>query len=280
MRRLFSLSTFVIAVLTSSQAAAFPLTVHGVDSSCNCLYRIDVDAAGVATTTQIGPLGFGLVASMAVDAGGTIYAVSNSGGGQQQGQLLTIDKTTGAATLVGSGVGVVGGLAIAPVSVPGPLGTLPAGTLFGTRAAAGGSDELIIIDKTTAATTVVGQLNSSLGGLAFRQDGTLFGADLDAMTTGDMLCTIDTASGAVALIGILRPGLDVIGALAFTPAGELLGSDIDPNAPKIFLIDQTNARISHVVPLTGSSPQGMGAISGFVTPVEPFTWGDMKRRYR
>lgn len=281
MRRFLSLSLVFAGVLTSSQTRALPLVVHALDSSCNCLYRIDVDTSGIATTTQIGSLGFGLTASMAVDLDGTIYAVSNSGSGQQRGQLITIDKATGAGTLVGSGVGIVGGLAIAPIDVAGPQGVLPAGTLFGTRFATAGVDELVTIDKTTAATTVIGSTGLAIGGLAFRQDGTLFGAQLDVMPSNDWLVTIDTTSGTVTVFGSIGPNLHAIGALTFTSAGELLGSDIDPNAPKIFLIDQSSGAMSHQVQLSASFlPQGMGCTSGTLTAVELFTWGAIKRQYR
>jgi hypothetical protein len=210
---------------------------------------------------------------MAVDLDGTIFIVNNS-----TGELLTVDKDTGAATVLGTGLPTIHGLAINAVPVPGPSGAvfLP-GTLFASR------QRLFTIDKTTAVITIIGFIDPShstrvFGGLAFRSDGILFGAELTAGTGGELV-QINTVTGAIdSVVGPIGPNFGQIGALAFTPEGVLLGSDIlddpaglsggPPGGFAIFEIDQTNGTISNVVELAFTdppepgSPQGMGFLRG------------------
>ncbi len=270
----------LVALPFAETAGALPLSVYGVDSSCNCLYVVDVDTNRNATVTQIGSgLGFGLVASLATDIDGALFAVSNTGGGASQGELIRIDTATGVGTSLGTGVGVVGGLAITPVSVPGPTTTWPAGTLFGTRSVTASTDELIVIDKTNASVTVVGSTGMRISGLAFRADGTLFAGELDAMSSNDRLLSLSTATGASTIIGTLSPSVDIVGALLFNPNGELLGSDAATTSARLFLIDQKTAQVSEVIALSNAIPQGLAWESGTLTSVVPVSWGRMKRVY-
>jgi hypothetical protein len=195
---------------------------------------------------------------MAVDLDGTIYTVNNG-----TGELLTLDKATGVATVVASGVGQQDGLAIAPVDVPGPLGsTYPKGTLFGS------TTDLVVIDKTDGTVTTIAAIGRRIGGLAFRSDGILFGAELSLGT--DTLVTISTETGAETKMGEMGPDFDRIGALVFTSGDVLLGSDINTADQKVFVIDQTTGAISSPVAVV-ASPQGMG----FASAINCTTFDDL-----
>jgi len=231
-------------------APANSLVLFATDSGCDCLYIVDLTTGDTTYIGDLGPPGrFTTPTSMAVDLDGTLYTVNN-----QTGELLTLDKLTGAATVVGPGTGQQDGMAIAPVDVLGPGGvTLPKGTLFGSTSI------LVTIDKLTGDTTAIGPIGRRIAGLAFRSDGTLFGAELSLGT--DTLVTISTETGAETIIGEIGPNFDRIGALVFTVDDVLLGSDINTADKKIFEIDQASAAISNEL-TTASSPQGMGFGSG------------------
>ncbi len=250
---------FGAVVIGLTAAPVHPLALYGTNSACDCLYKIDLTTGDTVLVGYLGVPGqFETPTSMAVDLDGTIYAVNND-----TGELLTLDKATGAATVVASGVGQQDGLAIAPVDVPGPLGTtLPKGTLFGS------TFDLVVIDKTTGALAAVGAIGRRIGGLAFRSDGILFGAELSLGT--DTLVTISTETGAETKIGEIGPSFDRIGALVFTADDELLGSDINTLAERIIEIDQTSGAIIGQIP-TESAPQGMG----FAPAVECTTFDDL-----
>ncbi|MFQ5907094.1 MAG: FlgD immunoglobulin-like domain containing protein, partial [bacterium] len=258
---------YTLAVLAAgiSLTCMFPvpgrsLVLYATNSACDCLYIVDLISGD---TTYVGDLGapgqFKTPTSMAVDLDGTLFTVNNS-----TGELLTIDKFTGAATVVGSGTGQQDGLAIAPVDVLGPGGiTLPKGTLFGSTSV------LATIDKTTGDTTIIGPIGRRIAGLAFRSDGTLFGAELSLGT--DTLVTINTQTGAGTVVGEIGPNFDRIGALVFTIGDALLGSDINTSDLKIFEIDQTSGTISNEVSVA-SAPQGMG----FASAVNCTTFDDLE----
>jgi hypothetical protein len=248
-----------IAVGVLIAAPAYSLALYGTNSNCDCLYKIDLTTGDTVFVGYLGAPGqFETPTSMAVDLDGTIYTVNN-----ETGELLTLDRKTGAATVVATGVGQQDGLAIAPVDVPGPLGTtLPGGTLFGS------TFDLVIIDKATGALTPVGPIGRRIGGLAFRSDGTLFGAELSLGT--DTLVTLSTETGVETKIGEIGPSFDRIGALVFTADDELLGSDINTLAERIIEIDQTSGAIIGQIPVE-SAPQGMG----FAPAVECTTFDDL-----
>jgi hypothetical protein len=121
--------------------------------------------------------------------------------------LATIDKTSGAASIVGnSGLTTVGS----------GLASSPGGIVFH---AALDSGPLTILDRNTGAATTVAPLNGTdslqINGLSFNAAGTLFGAWLDYGSTGprpSRLITIDTALGAITFLG---PSVNRLDAIVF-----------------------------------------------------------------
>jgi WD40 repeat protein len=144
-----------------------------------------------------------LVSSMTSAA--TLFAVHSPEG---PGQLMTLDTTTGAPTVLGPTSSQIDGLAFAPD-----------GTLF---AADNSNHQLVILDRTTGSVlTVVGSYGATLyiEALAFRpSDSVLFGVGIDVGNVD--LCTLDTATGAVSMIGPL--GVVGMAGLAFNLDGSVL----------------------------------------------------------
>ena len=71
--------------------------LFGVDSGCDCLYIINTSTGDTFPIGELGASGrFDTPTSMAVDLDGTLFTVNNS-----TGELLTIDRATGKAKVVG-----------------------------------------------------------------------------------------------------------------------------------------------------------------------------------
>jgi hypothetical protein len=121
--------------------------------------------------------------------------------------LATIDKTSGAASIVGdSGLSTVGS----------GLASSPGGALFHAALDTG---PLTILDRTTGAATTVAPLNGTdsleINALSFNAAGTLFGSWLDYGSTGprpSRLLTINTSSGAITFLG---PSVNRLDAIVF-----------------------------------------------------------------
>ena len=85
------------------------------------------------------------------------------------------------------------------------------------------SNDLVIIDQSTGQfTTTLGVIGTStITGLTFHQNGTLYGVGHNGGGTPSQLYTIDPATGAPTLIGPI--GFNAVGALEFGPNGALYG---------------------------------------------------------
>jgi hypothetical protein len=155
--------------------------------------RPDTDTAGDLTFTPDGAL-FG-------------WLVGVSG---NSNNLVTIDKASGAASVVGAS-GIVGNHGSGLASSAG-------GTLFHAALDTG---PLYTVDRTTGAATPVAPLNGTeslqINALSFDAAGTLFGSWLDYGSTGprpSRLLTINTASGAITFLG---PSVNRLDAIVFAP---------------------------------------------------------------
>jgi hypothetical protein len=145
------------------------------------------------------------------------------------------------------------------VQIIGPLGSrsldiarAPNGDLFAESAGS-----LVRIDPMSGAATNVGAMGfMDVNSLAFRSDGTLFGAT----ASGEFL-QIDTTTGAATRIGSLGNGLGAWGDLAFAPDGTLFGTTyfIDGSPSGIFLmrINPTTGQADNIGPIGFSSVFGL-----------------------
>jgi hypothetical protein len=184
------------------------------------LFTVD-PATGSATFVGDTGLGFAAVGGLDFRSDGTLFAAVNivGDGGTGSETLATINKATGAATIIGA-FGVEGMEGIAFDS---------SGTLWGsTSARAGRPPSLYTINPATGAATLVAPIADSSGrapsggvvSLQFACDGTLYGGTARATTfpptDGGRLITIDPATGTFAFVG---PGPAAVGtslgALAF-----------------------------------------------------------------
>lgn len=123
------------------------------------LYELD-PATGL--TTQIGDTQQGLITAMAIDAAGTLWGIEFS-----SGTLVTIDRTTAAATVVGTAISGIQG-----------MGFAPGGTLYGANT---NTDSLYTIDTVTGTATLVGAHGA---GIQFVKGFTIEGGGISASGTG------------------------------------------------------------------------------------------------
>ena len=197
----------------------------GTGGGLPLLFTLD-KATGAATF--VGDTGLGLAAIGALDfsPNGTLYASVNivGDGGTGSDHLATIDKATGAATVVGpfgfcgDGCTIEGMEAIAFDA---------SGTLWGALSARGaaGAPGLYTIDPATGAATFVAPIEDADGlpsggvvSLQFACDGTLYAGTATGIGVGDggFLGTVDTATGLFTFAGaVSATGGPSLGALAF-----------------------------------------------------------------
>jgi len=210
--------------------------LYATDGNAGNLLKVNAtNGAG----TVIGSLGVLQVPALAVDpTTGTMYG----GHGAGTPTLYTVNRTTGAATLIGDS-----GLGFAAISA---LTFRSDGVLFAAVNIAGnggtGADHLATINKTTGAATIIGPFGSCTGivvpssgggsctiegieGIAFAPSGTLLGSHSQRGIAGSPgLYSINTTSGAATFLtaildGASNPASGGIVSLAFSSNGTLYG---------------------------------------------------------
>jgi len=170
--------------------------VDGAAGHAASLHVLDPTDGSVVRT--IGPTGFSHVTGIDVDpTTGVLYGVAND-----PYQLIVIDTTTGAGSLVGAT-----NLKISDISFD------PEGSLFGWAANQG---ELARINLATGQATIVGECScsTSQAGLAFDSSGALYMKDSIA------LHAIDRETGSI-LSSIAIPPDETSNLLAFGPSDVL-----------------------------------------------------------
>lgn len=176
------------------------------------IYRID-PATGTQTQ-DIGALGH-YITAIAFAPDGTLYG-STSANDANSKQLVTIDTSTGAATLVG-GFGTAN--TMADLSFSGS-------TLYGVSS--GGTPSLYTINTSTGVATVVGTnlgvTTASGNGASFCPNTNLYFA---GKTTSGNLYTVNAGTGVASALGVMTGGSisDTIPALACSVGGVLYGID-------------------------------------------------------
>jgi hypothetical protein len=214
----------------------------GVDPSGNLLTvsRVNASSGTVGNTGIPGP-----VDGLAYDRGRRLfYASEHISGGPDR--LYRIDRSSGAATLIGTIVGAqdASGLAFDPDT----------DTLWGIDQ---GSGQMYTIDLTTAAATPVGvYLNPNVGGIDFDPASrTLYGLE-DHPTLGTRLIKLDLATMQPTVIGVLGTGITDCDGLAYcTDDGYL------------YTVDQGTHTAYRIAPSSGLAtaigPAGTSAGSGY-----------------
>jgi hypothetical protein len=196
----------------------------------------------VVTMDKIGAMGGGVCPALAMAPWGALYAMCGALFGTQH--LATINTTTGAATLFGTGVP---GLAVMAMAFA------PNGTLYavgdcnpnGTDCSAGADptyNSLYTVDPTTGAFTRIGSTGATeyFMDLAFDRSGNLFGvtSTLRPSYSPATMYRIDTTTGAATKVVDLVGGTAVMG-LSFGADGKLYATDFVAR-PGLYQIDMDN----------------------------------------
>ncbi len=191
-------------IMYAGQGGGFPLvyTVNPADGS-----TILVGDSG---------LGFAAISAMDFNNAGTLYASVNIvGGGFGGGNLATINKVTGEATVIGPfGTDRMEAIAFASD-----------GTLYGATTSGGGNPgELYTINTATGQATLVSPIldlsgaphPGGIASLQFACDGTLYAGTGKGGSVGfSDLLTINPSTGVYSFIGQALTSTTSLGALAF-----------------------------------------------------------------
>jgi hypothetical protein len=227
------------ASTASAREILYGAGTEGIGGSPSTLYELDPSTGAPVET--IGEVGFN-VTGMAIDpADGTLYGSTGrqpAGGAPNPGSLITINRETGAGTLVGD--------LVPGTDTAGDITFAADGSLYGWMLPAPTTNDLATINKATGAATVVGEAGglSGGGGLAFSPGGVLFHTALD----DGPLYTVNPATGAVTPVAPLSGTAGVqLAALAFDAAGTLFAARVDYN--------NTNPAASEVVTIETATGQ-------------------------
>jgi hypothetical protein len=236
------------ALLTFAASASAREVLLGADGARGIPSNLYVlDPSNGSVIQNLGPIGFA-VTGLAEDPNtGTLYGSTGRrgmGGAPNPSSLITIDKTTGAGTLVGD---------LRPDDeAAADITFTPDGALFGWLEDT--SDDLVIIDKLTGAASIVGDsgLDTYGSGLASDSAGTLFFA---GEGEAGPLRTVNPATGATAQISTLNGNATTaysISALAFSGAGTLFGVrlnfDLDARPTELITINTATGAITSLGP--------------------------------
>jgi hypothetical protein len=240
----------VVSAALSSVGQAAPI-LYAADASTTNDYKRNVLHTLDPTTgaaTFVGPFNVdGLMASLAYDpTKDVLYGTTTA-----SNNLYSINRSTGAATLIGSlGAELMHGLAFDPSTQ----------TLYGTYGVSGG-DGLYSIDTATGAAALVGHvgffradhLDRVVGLAVSPQTGDLYGSLGGSAGTGGLV-RIDKVTGQGQLIGFFTPHIE---GLAFEPAtGMLYGVD-NSNTRSLYTIDVTTAAARYVGSTGLANPLGL-----------------------
>ncbi len=237
--------------MTASLAGNNTTLYAGTGGLVNNLYSIN-PVGPTATLIGNGGQGGAGYGSFDFDDSGVLYASINLAGGAGTGSdyLVTVNTTTGAATIVGS-FGTCSGVTI-PAPVGGGTGSCTiegmegiafdsAGTLWGIENVRGtaGAPGLYKINKATGtATFVTGITGGPIDGVVSAQfacNGTLYGGS-SRQTDGGRLGTVNTTTGAWTFITPLQTGATWTGGPAYNSMGGLAAvpSNCPFNVNKVF----------------------------------------------
>jgi hypothetical protein len=247
-RILVALVASVIGLLAWADSASAGQVLYAADGARKQpanLYVLDPSSGTVLQT--VGPIGFSVTGLDLDPVTGTLYGTTGSGSRDptvpSPGSLITIDRTTGAGSLVGD---------LRPDNeTAADIAFTPDGTLYGWLEA--GTNSLASIDKTTGAATVIGDsgITTFGSGIASNSTGVLF---LAGEGESGPLRTVDRATGATTEVATLS-GTGPIGpiaALAFDAAGDLFGarltSDQDIAASDLIRINTGSGEITSLGP--------------------------------
>ena len=217
---------FAISALLGSAAFASNIYITGDDGSN--LYTLD---PSTATSQLVGSFGQSGVYADAFDPNGNLWALTN---GYNSGTLATVDLATGAATLVGSGSGVAGLMAMAFAS----NGTLYVGS-WDTNA-------LYTMDTSTGAVATVGSLGfTGLMGFDFDQSGDMFAIASGGFFGPSDLYSINLSTGAGTLVTPIAADSCLMG-LSIDSSNRFLATDYCTLNSPLYQIDPATGNLTNL----------------------------------
>lgn len=261
-KRTALIAVCLAGLILSSRAQETVYVATGSKGAAGVLYSVD---PLTATYTQIAPIlvgtnPIGLTGLAFNPLDGLLYGVTGLESPNFKRFLVTINPSTGAATVIGAIVNPAFGSS-EPLT---DLSFRSDGTLFGL-----GGSELFTVNLSNAAMTSMGStgVNSPGGGLAFSPGGTLYTAGIAFGT----LDTLDPATGARTVgptltnapFAALSPA-GVMNALAFSSGGVLYGSNSDraQNGATITSVDLVTINtVTGLVTNIGALPGNIDAIA-------------------
>jgi hypothetical protein len=224
----------------------------GAGQTTSNLFTLNTSTGALATT--IGPIGFGITGLAFHPTTGVLYGSTNHNSGASPDNLITINTTTGAGTVVGP---FGSGCRVADLTFTSD------GTLYGWCEP--GTDDLVTINLATGAATVVGDsgLSTFGSGIAANSSNVLyFSGEGD---TGN-LYTISRTTGLPTSSVLLNGSTDApFSALAFDGSGVLYGcyGGDGSSARQLATINTTTGAITVI----GPSVNNMDAIAFRVSNV-------------
>jgi len=254
----FNGNTTLVGAMTSSTVAGLAWdpstsTCYGTDTLSGDLVTVDL---ATGATTIVGNTGILLPHGLALDpVTGVLYCMNG-----WTGDLYTLNKLTGAPTLVGaSGYLNINGLDFDPTT----------GTLYGSYAYQNATGYLITIDTATGAGTFVANTHR-INGLAFDQNGDLYGADNSIISGVDSkLYSIDKSTGAWSQIGVMT-GIDNMLGLVFNTdpvaSATFRNAGVNPASHTAVTRPAIGSTYTATVDLAGTTGHNMAWLLGFATP--------------
>ncbi|HEX5854584.1 MAG TPA: hypothetical protein VFZ57_03110 [Thermoanaerobaculia bacterium] len=250
MKKLLGL-TLGFAFSLAAAAPAFAAEVlYAADGAAGNPSNLSIlNPATGAVVTTIGSIGFAVTGLAIHPVTGVMYGSTGRMSANSPHSLITINKTTGAGTLVGTYL-------VGSDETMADLTFTSDGTLYGWLEPF--SDDLYTINTATGAATLVGNagISTSGSGLAASSSDVLFFAG--ALDSGP-LRTINRTTGLPTTVATMDGAANqLISALAFNAAGTLFGSRLDNVAQTANLIT-INTTTGHVT-VIGPSVASLDAI--------------------
>jgi hypothetical protein len=265
-----TMSRFSLA-LGALSASLFIASSTGAAVIGNDFYTTTIYDINTSTGAATNPRPTGLTSPLAgitFGPGGTLYGLTTISGAQPN-SLVTINTTTGAASVVGStGLNTI---------LEGDLAFSPGGTLYGVQQAVSGR-QLFTINTATGAGTLVGVVTTTgdLSAMSFAPSGSLYMLD----TINDLLLTVNPATAAITgSVALSTPLGDVAGFTYDSSLGQFLVADGDVSGTdSLYTLNVTTGLLTLIGP-TGLA-QGLAGLAsdtgvGVAVPVPAAAYGGL-----
>jgi WD40 repeat protein len=255
-RKLFAWAFAGLLALVGSGIATGQTLYGATGANTTTSNLLILDPATGAMVSTVGPIGFAVSGLAVHPITGVLYGSTSNQSAVAPGSLITIDKTTGVGTLVGS----FG----SPGQTMADITFTSDGTLYGWLEAS--SDDLHTINLATGAATDVGDAGLSTfgSGLAANGANVIFYAGSGSLGA---LRTINAATGSPTTVATMTGGTgNAVSAMAFSPGGVLYAVDLDNGTKnsQLMTVNTTTGAIT----ILGPSVNSLDAIAfdGAVAP--------------